>query len=147
MNKQELVDASRDHLRLSIACSLKIPLIDYLGSIDIQTAVNRCLTNVMSLGYNDTFAEALKEALEYRFYGGSPSDEECDELVTELRAVKNTFEKEVSAYSYLHIKFNEGEAPCKILDNVKSMTPLTNEYKDAESVAGYPQQGLGSPEP
>ena len=132
MNKQELVDASKDHLRLSIACTLNIRLDDFRGSIDTQTAVNRCLTNVMSLGYNDSLAEALKELLEYRFFGGSPSSEEFDELVTELRATRNTFAREVSAYSYLHRKFKEGEVPSIILHHVKSITPLTDEYKKAE---------------
>jgi hypothetical protein len=130
MTKQELVDASRNHLRLSIACTLQIPLEDYRCSIDMRTAVNRCLTNVMSLGYNDSLAEALEEILEVRFFGGSPSSDEFDALVTELRATRNTFEREVSAYRYLHKKFAEGEAPRAIFDHVKSMTPLTDEYRN-----------------
>lgn len=131
MDKQELVDAGRDHLRLSIACTLKISSGDYQRSMDVRSAVNNCLTNVMSLGYNDDLVEALKEVLEYRFFGGVPSSEEFDELVTELRATRNTFKSEVSAYSYLHNKkFNAGENPNLILDHVKSMTPLTDEYKE-----------------
>jgi len=134
MNKQELVDASRDHLRLSIACTLKISRENYRATLDTQTAVNRCLTNVMSLGYNDDFADALKEALEYRFSGGSPSSEEFDNFVTELRATRNTFPTEVEAYSYLHKKFAEGESPIIILEHVKSMTPLSDEYLEAEQI-------------
>ena len=132
MNKQELVDSSTDHLRLSVACTLRISLKDYRTSIDTQTAVDRCLTNVMSLGYNDKLAEALKEILEYRFFGGSPSSDEFDALVTELRGTRNTFEREVAAYRYLHKKFAEGDTPSTILEHVKAMTPLTDEYREAE---------------
>jgi len=135
MNKQDLVDASRDHLRLSIACTLKIPWEDYQGSLDTRTGVNRCLTHVMSLGYNDNFSDALKEALGYRFLSSPPSSEEFDGLVTELRAIRNTFRKEVGAYRYLHKKFSEGEPPSMILEQVESMTPLAEKYFEARQAA------------
>jgi hypothetical protein len=129
MDKQQLVDASRDHLRLSIACTLGIAFDAYTSSLDTQTAVNRCLTNVMSLGYHDKLADALQEVIEYRFFGGPPTSEQFDELVTELRASRNTFSKEVEAYQYLHRKFEEGEPTDLILEQIKRMTPLADEYK------------------
>jgi hypothetical protein len=132
MNKQDLVDAGREHLRFAVAGTLGIQLSDYRESIETQTAVNRCLTNVMSLGYNVDFVEALKEAIEYRFFGGAPSSEEFDDFVTELRATRNTFHREVAAYSHLHRKFEEGLPAELILKQVKAMTPLENEYKEAE---------------
>jgi hypothetical protein len=85
----------------------------------------------MSLGYHDDFLEALKEALEYRFFGGSPSEKEFDEFVDELKATENTFAREVSSYRYIHKKYEEGESPSAILEHFVSMTPLTSEYESA----------------
>lgn len=128
MDKQELIDACREHLRLSCACTLNIPVEDYYSSLEPQTAAKRCVTHVMAIGYNESLAEAVKEIIAFRYYGGAPSEDEFDELVEELRACRNTFHKEVAAYRHAHKQFGEGKEPKEILEEVKKLTPLGEDY-------------------
>lgn len=128
MSKRDLINAARDHLRLSIACTLGVEHKDYQSSLDIQNAVNRCLTYVMSLGYNESFEDALRESIQFLFFGGSPNEEEFDDLVEQLRASRATFIVEIAAYRYLHSSFEAGENPQSILDHIKEMTPLKSDY-------------------
>lgn len=129
MEKTELIDLSRDHLRLSIACTLKIPAADYCNDLRTRTAVNRCLTNVMSLGYNKTIEEAIEEILSFRFFGDEPSATDLETISNELHACDNTFPREIQAYRSLHGKFDAGDSPENILAFIKSMTPITKEYE------------------
>jgi hypothetical protein len=129
MNKQDLIDAARDHLRLSIACTLDIDVEAYRSSLHAQNEVNKCLTNVMSLGANDELVDALKEILELRYIGGSPTSEEFDDLVLHLRACRNTFHKEIEAYRCLYKSFEKGQSPEVILQEIKAITPLQPDYQ------------------
>ena len=117
-------------MRLSVACTLNIEATKYRSSLDTRTVVNNRLNNVMSLGYNTDFIEALKEAVEYQWLGRSPSSNEFDEFVEELREYRITFHKEIEAYSFLFEAYNEGKVPDDILAEIKVRTPLKEEYKN-----------------
>lgn len=128
MNKQELVDACRHYLRLSVAGTLNIPAGDYRGSLQAQTAVKRCVTNIMSLGYNEELSDAFDEVLTFRFFGEPLSEKQCEEVLEELRASRNTFQNEISAYRYAVRSFDEGNDPAEILEEVKRIAPLREDY-------------------
>jgi len=130
MTKDDLIQASMDHLRLSIACTLNIDVTKYRSSLDTRTVVNNRLHNVVSLGFNMDFIEALKEAVGYHWLGRSPSSKEFDEFVEELRDYRITFHKEIEAYRFLFEAYNEGRVPQDILEEIKLRTPLKEEYKN-----------------
>jgi len=130
MTKDDLIQASMDHLRLSIACTLNIEVIEYRSSLHTRTVVNNRLNNVMSLGFNKDFVEALNEAAGYHWLGRSPSSKEFDEFVEELRDYRITFRKEIEAYSFLFEAYNAGKVPQDILEEIKIRTPLKEEYKN-----------------
>ena len=131
MNKQDLVNAARNHLKFSIAGTLGISAADYFGSIDIQTSVERCLTHVMSIGYNSNFEEAIDEMKLYRFAGEELSEEQEMGFVTEMRGCQNTFRKEIAAYKKLFFQWDSGIVPEEILKHLKSSTPLVKGYEGA----------------
>jgi hypothetical protein len=129
MNKQELVDAARDHLLMSVACTLDISPEAYRSSLDTQTKVKRHRSNIMSLGYNEDFADAVKELMEYRYYGDTLSDEVSEIAIKELRVCMALFPKEIEAYRSLFKSLKNGLLPEIILEHFKTSVPVKEEYR------------------
>ncbi len=96
--------------------------------MDTRTAVDRCLTNVMALGYNPSVEAALEEICDFRFFGEDLDDATLAEIRTEMVATNNTFVAEVAAYAKAHELLRQGISPDEILEAVRPMVLIANAY-------------------
>jgi hypothetical protein len=114
ISKHDLLQKLMHWGRYSIATTLKISGSDYAKSIDAQTAVNRCLTIVMSIGYNRELGPTVDELIEYGMGDLGPT--KCSpghrhDLETEVQACYNTFRAEAEAFVAFHTMCDRGVKP------------------------------------
>lgn len=83
----------------------------------------------MSLGYNEDFADAVNELMEYRYYGDTLSDEVSEIAIKELRMCMALFPKEIEAYRSLFKSLKNGLLPEIILEHFKANVPVKEEYR------------------
>jgi hypothetical protein len=101
MNENELLHDVKGFLRKSIASTLNIPKQDYDASLDTRTAVDRCLTMIMAIGYNKTLDDVLDDLCEA---GSLFNANKISRAVVqkEVMACLNTFRYEVAFFKKMH---------------------------------------------
>lgn len=129
MNKDELLDNVQRLLRKAIAARLKIARADYDASLDTQTAVNRCLTNVMALGYNRDINAAVQDLCETRFFGDEIDEKLREAIQTEVVATYNTFSLEVAAFARMHELNLANVDAAEIWTCIQPMVSITADYR------------------
>ena len=130
MTQQTLFENVKSLLRHAIASRLKIAKTDYDTSFNAQTAVNRCLTNVMSIGYNQGNVEAvLEELCTARHFGDEDNEAVIDAMRKEVVATQNTFCSEIAAFAKMHELNQAGAAPEATWARIQSMVVLGEDYK------------------
>ena len=119
MNRDALLEDVKGLLRRSIASTLKIEKVDYDASLDTQTAVNRCLSMVMAIGYNKTLDGALDDLCEMGslFNTGTISRETVQK---EVMASLNTFRLEIRIFKRMHEMNQNNMEPKDILNDLVS---------------------------
>jgi len=129
MTQNELIEELGSLLRLAIASRLNIPKSDYDVSLDTRTAVNRCLSNVMALGYNSDIEAATKEICDSRFFGEDLDDATMAEIRMEIIASKNSFTAEVAFYAKAHELLRLGISPDQVLKSIQPLIRIDDAYK------------------
>jgi len=125
MTQQELLESVKSLLRKAITFRLKIAKADYDESLDAQNAVSRCLTNVMSIGYNDSDIDAvLEELCTARHFGEENDKAVIDAMRKEVLATQNTFRSEIAAFAKMHEMNQAGAAPVATWAKIRSMVVL-----------------------
>ena len=100
-NRDALLNDVKDLLRRSIASTLKIEKAHYNMSLDAQTAVDRCLSMVMAIGYNETLDGALDDLCEMgSFLNANTISREI--VQKEVMASLNTFRFEIAVFKRMH---------------------------------------------
>jgi hypothetical protein len=129
MNDRELLENVKSLLRKAIASRLKIAKADYDASFDTQTAVNRLLTNVMSIGYNKgDIDEVLEELCTGRHFGDEDNEAVIDATRKEVVATQNQFSSEIAAFARMHELNQAGAAPEATWAKIQSMVVLGEDY-------------------
>jgi hypothetical protein len=100
-NRDALLNDVKEILRRSIASTLKIEKAHYKVSLDAQTAVDRCLSMVMAIGYNETLDGALDDLCEMGSLLNAHTISR--EIVQkEVMASLNTFRFEIAVFKRMH---------------------------------------------
>lgn len=130
MDKSELLEKVNCLLRKAIATRLKIAKVDYDISFDTQTKVNRLLTNVMSIGYNNgDINEVLEELCTTRHFGVEDNEAVIDAMRKEVVTTQNQFDPEIAAVAKMHEMNQAGAAPEATWSQIQSMVVLGEDYK------------------
>ena len=129
MNKDDLLGDVQALLRKSIASRLKIPRADYDYSLDVQTAVNHCLTNVMAIGYSGKIDAAVKDICETRYYMDNLDETALKDIKTEIIGTHNTFSVEIAVFTKMHAMNQADVEPTEIWAFVQSALVVDDEYK------------------
>jgi hypothetical protein len=119
MNRDALLEDVKGLLRRSIASTLKIEKAEYDASLDTQTAVKRCLSMVMAIGYNETLDGALDDLCEMGslFNTGTISREIVQK---EVMACLNTFRFEIWIFKRMHEMNQNNMEPQEIWNDLVS---------------------------
>jgi hypothetical protein len=129
MTQQALLENVKSLLRKAIASRLKIARTNYDESLDAQNAVSRCLSNVMSIGYNNSDIDAvLEELCTARHFGEENDKAVIDAMWKEVLATQNTFRSEIAAFAKMHEMNQAGAAPVATWAQVQSMVVLGEDY-------------------
>ena len=131
MNENELLENVKSLLRKAIASRLNIAETDYDASFDTQTAVNRLLTNVMSIGYNKgDIAAALEELCMARHFGDEGDKAVVDAMRKEVAATQDKLGSEIAAFAKMHELNHAGAAPEATWAQIQLMVAVEKDYME-----------------
>ena len=129
MNKDTLLENVKELLRRSIASTLKIEKTDYDMSLDTQTAVNRCLSMIMAIGYNETLDGALDDLCEMgSLFNANAISREV--VQKEIMACLNTFRVEIAVFKIMHQMNQQNKEPREIWNDITSKIIIPHDYQD-----------------
>jgi len=128
-NRDALLNDVKDLLRRSIASTLKIEKAHYNMSLDAQTAVDRCLSMVMAIGYNETLDGAIDDLSEMGslFNANTISRETVQK---EVMASLNTFRFEIAAFKRMHEMERHNIEPKVVWSEIISQIHIAEDYRD-----------------
>jgi hypothetical protein len=129
MNRNALLEDVKGLLQLSIASTLKIEKADYDISLDTQTAVNRCLSMVMAIGYNETLDGALDDLCEMGALFNANKISR-NEVQKEVMACLNTFRFEIAGFKKMHEMNRQNMEPKDIWNYLISHIPIPPDYQN-----------------
>jgi hypothetical protein len=125
MDDRELLENVKSLLRQAIASRLKIAKADFDASFDTQTAVNRLLTSVMSIGYNKGDMDAvLEELCTARHFGDEDNKAVVDAMRKEVVATQDKLGFEIAAFAKMHELNQAGAPPEATWAQIQSMVVL-----------------------
>jgi hypothetical protein len=131
MTQQALLENVKSLLRKAIGSRLKIAGTDYDESLDAQNAVSRCLSNVMSIGYNNSDIDAvLEELCTARHFAEENDKAVIDAMRKEVLAAQDTFRSEIAAFAEMHEMNQAGAAPEANWAQIQLMVAVEKDYME-----------------
>jgi len=117
-------------LRKAIATHLKLTKADYESSLDATNAVNRLLTNVMSIGYNKgDMHEVLDELCTARHFGDQDNEAVIEAMRGEIALTQLKLSSEIAAFTKMHEMNQAGAAPAVTWAQIQTMLVVGEEYE------------------
>jgi hypothetical protein len=129
LNRDALLNDVKDLLRRSIASTLKIGKAHYDMSLDAQTAVDRCLSMVMAIGYNETLEGALDDLCEMGSFLNTNKISR-DKVQKEVMGSLNTFRFEIAMFKRMHEMGKHNMEPKAIWKELIAKIHIAPEYHD-----------------
>jgi hypothetical protein len=129
--RDALLNDVKELLRRSIASTLKIEKANYDASLDTRTDVNKCLSMVMAIGYNETLDGALDDLCQLgSIFSASTIPREI--VQKEIMACLNTFRFEIAVFKRMHEMQRQNIEPKDVWNDLKGKAPVDSAYVDDE---------------
>ena len=94
----------------------------------LPDAIERCITDIVALGYNVTFEGAINDLIEMHSAKGGlgiTRDDALESIAHELRLCHNTFSLEVQLFSRMHKLVKSGMSNQDVWEKFRGSFPAT----------------------